>query len=484
MFDYVVVGAGIGGASIGAILSALGKDVLLLEKLGYVGGCAGTFERNGYLYNVGAATFVGLKDIYPVGKLSKILNLEFDVKELEIPMKLYVSEKEIIMWQDKNKFFEELRSSFGKDFDEKFWDKVLQVSSLAWENLWNFIGFYPSFKNIFQKAFSSFDFLLKTFIYNLLPASFFVKTKNKDYISLLNSQSLITTQSFINELPFLPFSLGASYTLLDNYYVYGGMGKAVEKILSKVKNVRLKEKVIKVKKVKDVFLVKTNKNTYETKNVILNKTVWDAKDVIDDSIIKAFSDRMIERYNKKWSAITVYFMVEDVFDKSFEHHHQILLGDALVLPGLKLKSFFVSISDKDDKIMNKNNFRSVTISAHTRPEFWENLPKERYLETKERVKDFIFEKLYEKIPLFKTAKKIEISVGTPLTFKRYTDRFQGSVGGIPISFSSYGPLYPFPTLPLKGLYLIGDTVFPGQGWPGVVFGSLNLAKILEKDFSL
>ena len=35
--------------------------------------------------------------------------------------------------------------------------------------------------------------------------------------------------------------------------------------------------------------------------------------------------------------------------------------------------------------------------------------------------------------------------------------------------------------PLNGLYQVGDTVFPGQGWPGVATGVLNLLKVLEKD---
>ncbi len=42
-WDNIVVGAGIGGLALAALLSRHGKKILVIEKNSWVGGCAGTF---------------------------------------------------------------------------------------------------------------------------------------------------------------------------------------------------------------------------------------------------------------------------------------------------------------------------------------------------------------------------------------------------------------------------------------------------------
>jgi phytoene dehydrogenase-like protein len=49
-FDVIVIGAGCGGLTAGALLAARGWRVLLLEQSGAVGGCASSFNRGGYTY--------------------------------------------------------------------------------------------------------------------------------------------------------------------------------------------------------------------------------------------------------------------------------------------------------------------------------------------------------------------------------------------------------------------------------------------------
>lgn len=53
-YDVVVIGAGVGGLSAGATLASRGFNTLVLEQSGAVGGCAGSFDREGYRFDVGA----------------------------------------------------------------------------------------------------------------------------------------------------------------------------------------------------------------------------------------------------------------------------------------------------------------------------------------------------------------------------------------------------------------------------------------------
>ncbi len=54
-YDVVVIGAGLGGLSAGALLAKQGRRVLVLEQSTAIGGCCSTFERKGYRFDVGAS---------------------------------------------------------------------------------------------------------------------------------------------------------------------------------------------------------------------------------------------------------------------------------------------------------------------------------------------------------------------------------------------------------------------------------------------
>ncbi len=60
--DAVVVGAGIAGLTAAALLARAGLTVELLEAHSQSGGCAGTFRRGPYVFDVGATQVAGLEE--------------------------------------------------------------------------------------------------------------------------------------------------------------------------------------------------------------------------------------------------------------------------------------------------------------------------------------------------------------------------------------------------------------------------------------
>ena len=58
-FDMIIIGAGFGGIATALTLAQAGKKILLLEKLNYAGGCAGTFVKKGYPFEAGATLSSG-----------------------------------------------------------------------------------------------------------------------------------------------------------------------------------------------------------------------------------------------------------------------------------------------------------------------------------------------------------------------------------------------------------------------------------------
>lgn len=57
--EVIVVGGGIGGLTVAALLAARGVDVCLLERASRVGGCAANFEQAGYSFEGGTGLYAG-----------------------------------------------------------------------------------------------------------------------------------------------------------------------------------------------------------------------------------------------------------------------------------------------------------------------------------------------------------------------------------------------------------------------------------------
>ena len=72
-YDYIVIGSGMGGMTAAAMLSKLGKKVLVLEQHYVPGGYTHTFKRKKYLWDVG---------VHAVGRSNRALH---DGSPFEIP---------------------------------------------------------------------------------------------------------------------------------------------------------------------------------------------------------------------------------------------------------------------------------------------------------------------------------------------------------------------------------------------------------------
>ncbi|MCS7307786.1 MAG: NAD(P)/FAD-dependent oxidoreductase [Aquificaceae bacterium] len=483
MLDYAVIGGGIGGVLASAVLSHMGKDVMLFEALDYLGGCAGTFKRGGFYYNAGAATFVGKEEHLPVGKLAKYLGVELPVKPIDPAMVVYIEDKVIKRWKDADKSLYDIETAFPGIKHGGFWRRVHQVSQSLW-NMWQDTLPYPHYLSPLKSFFKHTKDFLSVFMCNFLDAkkvaSVYLGRFNSDYELFLTHHTLITAQGFLEEVPFSVASLGLTYPNLTNYYVVGGMGKLLDAFAQRVKSIAFKTRVKSIKRKPWGFVVETNRGNYEAKRVILNTTIWNAGELIEE--LRDFSEKAKRRYSKIWGAFVVYMTVEGSLPEDFAHHHLMLFREPIPYTGSR--SLFLSISEKDDPVLSKDGTRSITLSTHTKLELWEGLSKEVYADKKERATEYALELVYKHLPDLRNLKVLNLFAGTPKTFKTYTRRYRGSVGGVPVIKQNFPFRYPSPLTPVPGVYLVGDTVFPGQGWPGVSMGVVNLLKFIEKDFKL
>jgi phytoene dehydrogenase-like protein len=69
-YDVIIVGAGLGGLSTGALAAKEGFKTLILEQSDIIGGCCSTFEVDGYKFDVGASI---VEVIQPLDRLFEML---------------------------------------------------------------------------------------------------------------------------------------------------------------------------------------------------------------------------------------------------------------------------------------------------------------------------------------------------------------------------------------------------------------------------
>ena len=177
----------------------------------------------------------------------------------------------------------------------------------------------------------------------------------------------------------------------------------------------------------------------------------------------------------QWSAFVLYLGMDPALFSALPTHHVQIIGASGELA--EGNSIFVSFSPGDETNRAPEGLCAVTISTHTRPEKWFQAKEKGsavYLELKSAYTARVLNVLSEQFPEARESIR-SITAATPVTWERYTGRFQGLVGGYPQTslFKVRGPATSF-----DNLFLVGDSIFPGQSLPGVVTGARRAIELL------
>jgi phytoene dehydrogenase-like protein len=263
-------------------------------------------------------------------------------------------------------------------------------------------------------------------------------------------------------------ALGLAYPFHDVFYVKGGMGQLIQDIVKDVE-LKAKEEVKNIIKENNGWILETNKNSYQSKNVILNSTIYQSSNLFKNKHIQNYYNSFA--FNDQ-SAFVIYLTI-DIQDDLLEHYQFIFDNK---LPNCISNSFFVSFSKKEDTILSKKGY-SVTISTHTKANYWKKLSPNEYQVQKEKTTQYIMEQFLQYFQSIKPHTIIHKFSATSFTFNRYINRY--NCGGNIISLQNIKNI-PSCNTPFKGLYNVGDTIFAGQGWPGVAIGVEVLQRQLDE----
>jgi phytoene dehydrogenase-like protein len=226
-----------------------------------------------------------------------------------------------------------------------------------------------------------------------------------------------------------------------------------------------------------VVRVHTNKKqTFEADLFLGNLTPWALNRLLGEQSPKGLRREVAQR-QATWGAFTLYLGIPaDALPKDADHFqvvkdYQKPLGEG--------NSVFISLSDADDPSRAPAGYRAATLSTHTVIAEWWKLRENDPQAYQSRVADYrdrLLEGAERAIPGISRAATL-ILPGTPHAFEFYTGRTGGMVGGFPQTslFKARGS-----HTGLQNLWLVGDSVFPGQSTAGVTAGALRVAAEVQR----
>ncbi len=474
--DVVIVGAGIGGLVCGALLAKRGYRVTVLEQHSMVGGYCTSFRRGGFVFDGGVESISGLGEKGAVRFVLRELGYDPDElfvktreeyvvggKRIQIPddfclfvdmlCERYPDEAENI-----KRFFEEVEAAYREmhaDVDKTGGAPVplpLIVKLFGFKSILDFPKKKPHFYKWMNKS-----------LKQVLDEFF----ENKELKQLLS-----TLTAYLGTSP--EETEAASMLAIYGYYIDGGyypkggsqafanlLAKAVEENDGKVLTKRLVEKIL----VEDgeVVGVVADDEFFEASVVVVNSNVKNLLKMVDSRWLPKDFVEQVEKLRPSVTAFMVYLGV----DADLSHYTPLT---KFVDEGIGI----VINSNLDPSLAPKGK-SSVSIITLLPPKAYDEFEKcstPEYLEKKKAFAQKLVEKAAKAIPELR--ERVEVmDAATPKTFERYTLNPKGAIYAFDQSMNA--PKRPYFKTPVKGLYLVGASTFPGAGIEAVTISGVIAA---------
>ncbi len=470
-----------GGMTAAALLANDGYKVLVLEAAHALGGCSSSYYRQGYWFESGATTLIGFDEHQPLQYLEQQTGIQIPRIELQPSMQVRQNGNVITRYKGTDRWIGEAGRTFGNQQAQcDFWELAFAVSNVVWK---------VSLKNNFFPPISGRDLLdlatgnnprdMWVLPYALQSVADVMQQYQVDtpaFRQFVDEQLMITAQSRAEDTPFLFGAPALTYTNYSNFYVPGGLINMVHEIRDFIQQkdgtVKTKTPVELIAQDGDGYEVFTSSGSYSGSVVVSNIPVWNMTDITEREI-KSYFEEQAKDYEQAWGAFTMGIVTDDHYPNDLPLHHQLHLNDDSPIENTHSGSVFVSMSHSNDTKRAEKGSRVLNVSMHTTPDQWYLDEQYDYEQQRSQLAEAVVDHLQKTLPGFQKRYIKEQFSATPYTWENWVYRKNGRVGGIPQSMSrSLWDWMPAAT-PFKGLFLCGDTVFPGQGIPGVTLSGIN-----------
>jgi prolycopene isomerase len=491
----IVIGAGIGGLVTASQLAAKGAKVQVLERYLIPGGSGGSFQREGYTFDVGASMIFGFGEKGHTNLLTRALadvgqhcDTIPDPAQLEyhLPGGLNVA-----VDRDYEHFLSDLSALFPHEakgiraFYDACWQVFRCLDAMPLLSLED-----PAYlAKVFFKA-----PLACLGLARWLPVN--VGDVARQHISDPALLKFIDMECFCwSVMPAdLTPMINAGMVFSDRHagginYPKGGVGVIAEKLVAGLENhggaIRYKARVTKVLLENNtaVGVKLASGEELLARHVVSNATRWDTFGALVDAAHTPKAETTWRRrYKPSPSFLSLHLGIDaQIVPKGYHCHH--LLLERWEEMEAEQGVVFVSMPTLLDPELAPAERHIVHAFTPSSMEHWQGLTPAAYLAKKQADADRLIGRLEVILPGLKGAIRHR-EVGTPRSHRRFLGRMGGSYGPIPaLRLPGLLPM-PFNRTGLTGLYAVGDSCFPGQGLNAVAFSGFACAHRIGADLGL
>ncbi|MGH9931038.1 MAG: phytoene desaturase family protein [Pyrinomonadaceae bacterium] len=492
--EVVVVGGGIGGLTVAALLAQRGLNVCLLEREPGVGGCAASFEKFGYSFEQGYGLFTGWK---PGEIHDRVFSeLPVDPPEVRLWEPGYVvrlpDQSEIALVSDREQFEDNLRKRFP------------ECSELA-------VAFYRELESIggaLRRALQRVPDLLSASrsrrAYSLLPegwvAAGVLKASQQSTLERLagvsprfgrfvDAQLLTLTQASSRDVSYLHAALALGAPREGMFAIRGGASALANSLAESIKRsggrIRLDTPVLRLSYDSSGAAVGVDLLSGETvtasRAVVSNLTVWDTYGKLVGLNRTPPKTRKHLNGMRGWGAYLLYLGLDGTAAGSLTAEHVLALTDWQESQDYDAETsqlMFAAAPAWDARAPAGK--RAVTVHVFTDVDEWFTFHKdETELEGKDQqMLERCWERLHSSMP--ELGSNIEvIETVTPRSFYDLTRRKLGMVGGVVPTEEAFWLDKPSYQTALPNLFIVSDTTYAG-GIEGLTRSALVLANHLAR----
>ena len=484
--DVVVIGAGIAGLTAAALLAKAGRRTLLLEAHHQSGGCAGTFRRGPYTFDVGATQVAGLEPGGSHARLLAHLGVEAPAASPLDPgcvVDLGDGSPAIPLWRDPERWRAERERQFPGS--GRFW---ALCGALHRAN-WGFAGRDPVLP---PRSLWDLGQLLRALGPANLASGVLAASTVADLLTLcgcggdrrlrrfLDLQLRLYSQEPADRTAALYGAtvLAMAQAPLGLWHLQGSMQALADRLEQALAlaggSLQLRTRVERLEplagggwRVHRRSPAGSSSNL-EAGQVVCTLPVQALPELLGAAMPAQYAAR-IASFGEPSGALVLYGAVaRERLPADVPGHLQLDWAD----PG----SLFVSVSHDGDGRAPLGQ-ATVIASVFTPAKPWFGLDPEAYAAAKARAQAGIQAGLQQLLGL-QPRDWLHAELSTPRGFQRWTGRPYGYVGGLGQHPSRFGPFGLASRSPLPGLWLCGDSIYPGEGTAGVSLSALTACRQL------
>ncbi|NUT35770.1 MAG: FAD-dependent oxidoreductase [Hamadaea sp.] len=482
--DVAVVGGGLAGMATALRLQARGLSTVVIEAHGHAGGCAGYWRHKGYSFDVGATTLV---DFAPGGVGAELLDTVGapPVRGEDLPGYVaWLPDRVVTLHRDPARWHAERLRAFGDTPGHRaFWAELDLLADVFWQ---------ASRAGIRMPVRRPADVVhnVRAVGFRHAPLARHLTRTLGDALrrhglgrdtalrALLGMLVEDTVHSGVDRAPLINAALGITIRGAGLTRHEGGMHGFWRSLTGHYRDLggRLRTGTVAraVRGRRWAYTVETSRGTTAADQVVLAVPAQVSARLCADLPVARRLSRYLERDRAELGGAVVAFLgvpEDEVAGPAFTHHQ--LLED-YARPFGDGNNMFVSVSAAGDTLSAPPGRRAVMISTHTALSAWADLDSGGYAQRKKEIGEHLVTQARRVYPRLGERAAVA-DVGTPRAYERFAFRPGGAVGGPHQTLRNSNQFAIPHDLGGRGLWLVGDSTWPGLGTVACVLGSRIVA---------